>query len=162
MSIQSWSNNTGMSMCKSPWKNVAHEFVFDSLTMLYMSCLSYLNGLWGGRQVAVQLLFCRICSRQHPAFLCSFYIAFLLCVELFCVVHPYSSMDSATAWKESRFILSDRFDFSFTRPVLNKGNIGIKVFPSAEHSPQKFPKMWQLTRMENTFLFINLFIYLIA
>ena len=28
------------------------------------------------------------------------------------VVHPYSSMDTATAWKKSGFILSDKSDFA--------------------------------------------------
>ena len=41
------------------------------------------------------------------AFLCSSHLVFSLCF----VVHPYSSIDTTTAWKKSCFILSDRSDF---------------------------------------------------
>ena len=77
----------GASMCWSPWENVAIAFVFASPAVLCISCLSYLNGLCDGRQVAVHLLILwgvasKIFSRQGTAFLCSFHLAFFSCVLL--------------------------------------------------------------------------------
>ena len=54
----------------------------------------------------------RISSRQFVALLCSSYVAFFsVCLVCVHVVHPYSSIDAVTAWKKSRFILSDWLDF---------------------------------------------------
>ena len=44
-----WSDNTSVSMCRSPEDNIAYDFVFTSPTVPYMSCLSYLDDLWDGR-----------------------------------------------------------------------------------------------------------------
>ena len=49
------SSNTGMSMCRNPQKNVSYEFVLTSSAVPSVSSLSYLDGLWVGRLVAVQL-----------------------------------------------------------------------------------------------------------
>ena len=64
---------TSISMSGSLRENIACEFTSDSLAVPSMSCLSCLDGLWDGRQVAVQLLFCRMLlsrfvqnSMQHP------------------------------------------------------------------------------------------------
>ena len=62
-------------------ENFAYEFVSVSSALSCTSCSSYLDGLFDGRQVAGQLLFCgfvasRICSKQHSVSLCSSHRAF--------------------------------------------------------------------------------------
>ena len=52
------SANTGVSMWRSPQENFTYEFNPVSPAVPSMSCLSYLDGLWDGRQMAIQLLFC--------------------------------------------------------------------------------------------------------
>ena len=47
------SVNTSMLMCRDPLENVIHEFVLTSPAVPCMSCLYYLNDLWGGRPVAL-------------------------------------------------------------------------------------------------------------
>ena len=76
------------------------------------SCLFYFNNLWDRWHVAIQLLFYGV---LHPEFVqvsiqhfCVIHTFFFMCFVCVHVVHPYSSMDTATAWKNSRFILSDR------------------------------------------------------
>ena len=71
-----------------------------------MSCSSYWDGLWDGRQVAVQLFYEVLLPGlvQHIAFLYSFHQTFSLSVS---IVHPYYSNEMATAWKKTCFILSD-------------------------------------------------------
>ena len=44
-----WLVNTGVSMCRSPLKNIVYDFVLTSAVLPNMSCLSYLDGLWDGR-----------------------------------------------------------------------------------------------------------------
>ena len=51
--------NTGVSTCSSPEKNIVYEFILISPAEPIMSCSSFLDGLWDGKQVAVQLLLCR-------------------------------------------------------------------------------------------------------
>ena len=46
-----WLTDTGMFMCRSLKENVADEFILAS------PAVPYLNGLWDGSKVAVQLLF---------------------------------------------------------------------------------------------------------
>ena len=54
----------------------------------------------------------RICSKELVAFSCSSHLAFSLCFFLRVqVVHSDSSINTASTWKKSRFILSDRSDF---------------------------------------------------
>ena len=53
------------------------------------------------------------------------------------MVHRYSSMDTATSWKKSRFILSDRSDFHLTHSsshclvyadiIFGKGDVAVEV-----------------------------------
>ena len=67
-----------------------HHF-FASTAMPHISCLSY--GLWDGRQVAVQLLFCRallhmICSRQCSTILWSSHLVFspyVILASMWCI-----------------------------------------------------------------------------
>ena len=47
-----WSANISESMCK----NIVYEFALSSSTAPGMICLSYLDGLWDGELVALQLL----------------------------------------------------------------------------------------------------------
>ena len=57
--------------------------------------------------MAVKLLFCRF----YVAFLCSSHLTFpSTCFVSVHVVHRYSSLDTATVWEKSRFILSERSD----------------------------------------------------
>ena len=71
----------------------------------------------------------RICSEQHVAFLCSYHLAFFS--KLFAgvhVVHPNNSIATVTAWKKSRFILSEKSDFTMyllsvnSSPCLSNAN----------------------------------------
>ena len=83
--------------------------------MPWMSCSSYLNGLWDGKQLAVQLLFCEallpgFVQDSTQKLLCSSHLAFSLCVSIH-RVHPKNSIDIATTWKKSLFILLNRSDF---------------------------------------------------
>ena len=54
----------------------------------------------------------RICSMQLAAFLPS--SLFSICLVSVRVVHPYSSIDTTTAWKKLHFILSVRSNFHIT------------------------------------------------
>ena len=63
-----------ITICSSPQKNFACEFMPPSSAVPSIS-LSYLDGLWDGRQMAVQLQFCRVLlpafvqnTAQHPLF----------------------------------------------------------------------------------------------
>ena len=61
----------------------------------------------------------RIFSKHDTAFLCSFHLALSPCVSLRVqVVHSYSSADTATVWKKSRFILSEII-FPYNRQPVN-------------------------------------------
>ena len=57
-------------------------------------------------------------------FLCNF---FSICFISIHVVYPYSSVDTATAWKKSHFILSDQSDFY----MIN--NMSIAFLPFSRH-----------------------------
>ena len=54
------------------------------------------------------LVLVKIASSIHMNFRSSFLLMHFVIVN---VVHPYSSMDTATAWEKSRFILSDGLNF---------------------------------------------------
>ena len=60
----------------------------------------------------------RICSRQHVTLLYSSHLTFSEYFVRVQVIHLYSSIDTATAWKKSCFILSDRLDFHMTDGLL--------------------------------------------
>ena len=60
-------------MCRSPLENIPPEFVPASPAVPSMSGLSYCDGLLDRRQVAIQLLFCKMQllefvqnSKQNP------------------------------------------------------------------------------------------------
>ena len=68
-----WLTNTGVSMCGSSQRNSVSDLVSAAPTVSNMSNLSYLDGLWDGREVTVQLLSCGVQfpgfvkdSRKHP------------------------------------------------------------------------------------------------
>ena len=71
-----WSCNTGGSMCRSSRANTTYEFVLVFPALLSMSSSSYLDALWDGRLMAIQLLFCGVLllgfvqnSVQYPCFI---------------------------------------------------------------------------------------------
>ena len=64
-----WSVSSGESMCRSPGENVAYVLVHTFPVMPNTSCLSYLDDLCDGKLMVVQMLFCKICSKHHVAFL---------------------------------------------------------------------------------------------
>ena len=47
------------ALCKNP-QNIAYMFVLTSPAGLNLYSLSFLDGLCDGRQVAIQILFCRV------------------------------------------------------------------------------------------------------
>ena len=120
------STITGTS---SPWGNIAYEFVPASPAVSCISCSSNFNGLWDGRHVAVLLLLCRLLLSGIFKTACSFLELFL--PSLFSLhfvgihmVHPYINMDTATAWKKSRFISLDRSCFR----MIDELSIGFYAF----------------------------------
>ena len=99
-----WLANTRVSVCGSSQKNFANEFFLASSAVPNISCLSYLDGLWDARQVAIQLLFSEvllpgICSKQYAASLCSFYLTFSPSFSL----KSKWCTDITSAWKNSHF-----------------------------------------------------------
>ena len=86
-----------------------------------MSCSSYQDGLWDGRQVAIQDLF-----KAVRSILVSFTPSlFSKCFVRSQMVQPYNSTDTATSWKNSSFILSERLDFH----MLDNLSIAAHDFP---------------------------------
>ena len=102
-----WSANIGPSMYRNPLENVTYAFDFASPAVTCMCYLTYLNGMWDGRSVSVQLLFCGVLHpgfvQEHITFLDSFYKAFSLCFASFYMMQPYCSIDISTAWKKYHF-----------------------------------------------------------
>ena len=106
-------------------------------------CSSYLNSLrWkvSGRTGAILWgVASRICSRQCTAFMSTSNYGYSCFVSLH-VVHPYSSMDTATALRKTRFMLSDRLDFhiieslsiafhAFTKRMLTSLSVDERLLP---------------------------------
>ena len=60
LSPQSWSTNPDVSMRWSPSDKVDYKFVLTSSEVPCIPCSSYMDVLWDGRLVVVQLLFCRL------------------------------------------------------------------------------------------------------
>ena len=62
----------------------SYEFVLTLPAVSRLSYTSYLNGLWDGRSVLIQLLFFRVlvCFKPHTAFLCSSDLTFSPAVSL--------------------------------------------------------------------------------
>ena len=103
---------TIQSICKGPLKNVTREFIFASPAVSCTSYLSYLGSFWDGKQVAIQLLFCGVLL-QAPSIFVSLQSSFFSMRFVGAhMVHPYSSIDTATARKKSRFISSEWSDFT--------------------------------------------------
>ena len=63
----------------------------------------------------------RICSKQHSAFLYNLFSTSFVNIQ---VLHPYSSTDTATAYKKSCFILSERSSFH----MINNLSVAIHAF----------------------------------
>ena len=84
---------------------ICHKIQPTNLHVLFV-LLEWFVRWEAGNLTAVVLLGAanRISSRQHTAFLCSFFFMHFVSVHM---VHPYSSMDTPTAWKKSCFIFSD-------------------------------------------------------
>ena len=77
VSAQSWwLANVGVSVYGCPQKNI----IFAFLAVPSMSCFSYLDGLWGGRQVTCCFMRCwfQDLFKTVAASLCSFHLAFSL------------------------------------------------------------------------------------
>ena len=86
--------------------------------MSYNFCSSYLGDFRDGKWVVAQLLLfgiLQICKAFFSIRLVSVYI-----------VHPYSRIDTTTAWKKMGFILSERFDFH----IINNLSIAVLIFAS--------------------------------
>ena len=69
---------TGVFMCRGSQENVSNEFVSASPAVPRISCSCHLDGLWDGRQMTEQLLFCWVLlpgfiqnNTQHP---CEIYV----------------------------------------------------------------------------------------
>ena len=52
-----WLASTVVSICRSPWENVAYEFIFTSSAVSCMSCSSYLDSSWDGRLKTIEFLY---------------------------------------------------------------------------------------------------------
>ena len=105
-----WSANIGISMCMV-YPSLINPSLFLQLC-LSMSCSSYLNRLWDERRVPVTcshevVFYSKFCSRQHTALLYNFHLAF----SIYILFESMQYNHIATAWKEARFILSDKSDF---------------------------------------------------
>ena len=109
-------DNFGVSLWRSSREYVAHQFVLASSVVPSLPRSSYLDALWDGRQVAVQLLFCGVLlpglvqnSMQHSYVVpISFFSNRFARVQ---VMQPYNSTDTATDWKNFCSIISERSYF---------------------------------------------------
>ena len=101
-----WSANTTTYLCRSPKEYVTYEFSLPSPGQTHIFFSSYLNDLWDGKRVDVQVLFHRVLLSGfvYNSFSSKHFVSALL-------VHLYISMDTDRAWKKSRFISSDRSGF---------------------------------------------------
>ena len=94
-----WSTNTGVSICRSPWENVAYDFILISPAASWMFCTSYLGSFWDGwAKWPYSSLFVR----------CYFQSLCFVLIKLFShVLQLYNSTDMLIAWKNFHFISSD-------------------------------------------------------
>ena len=67
-----------------------------------------------------------------------------MCVVSFHVAHPYSSIDTAIAWKKSRFILSDRLDFH----MIDNQLIAVNAFASRISTSLSFDEILLLRHVK--------------
>ena len=75
-----WSANTGVSICRSPEKNVTwvRSYLYSSTQhVLFVLLVWFMRWKAGGRIIAVLWSVAyRICSKQHIVFLINFHVAF--------------------------------------------------------------------------------------
>ena len=106
-----WLANIGMSMCRSPWENMAYEFI---LTSSAMPCISYLFSMvcemWGNW--LYRCCFGGCCFQNFFKTACSILV---LCLSSFFSVSLASRWCNHTVvltqlqlWKKFHFILSER------------------------------------------------------
>ena len=100
-----WSANTGVSMFRSPLENITYEFVLTSSAVTNMFCSTWIVFKMGSKWPIFVECFFFFNTKQHAS---SFISRYSVKVR---VVQPYNSTDTATVWKNSRFILSWRSDF---------------------------------------------------
>ena len=89
------SANTNASISKSPYENVANEFVLTSLAVSLTPYSSNLYGLCDGRLVATQLVFCEVSLPelvQNNTYLCSSHLSVSLasirCIHTIILTQP--------------------------------------------------------------------------
>ena len=126
-------SNLSFSPCSSVWRGqpeyIANEFVLISPAVSQFGWFSW----W----MAVELRFVESCLQNlfntaHRILVylpSSFFFIHLFSVH---VVHPYYSTDTTAAWKNLRFILSDRSDFRMT------DSLSIAVHDFASHVLMSF------------------------
>ena len=105
----------------------------SSLLRQYPACLACLtrmvcemSGKWPYNCYFVGCCFQDLFKTARSILMKFSYSLFLMRFVNVHVVHPYSSMNTATAWKESRFILSNRSDFH----IIDILSIAVHVFTS--------------------------------
>ena len=99
-----WSANTGVSLYRSALKNVTHEFVLTSLAAVRMTFSFYLDGLWDGSLMVMQLSFYWLLLPEFiqncTQYLCVVYIVFSPGVSLKSKLCNYTIV---LIWKNIRF-----------------------------------------------------------
>ena len=99
-----------MSICRSPLENIAYEFILTSPAVPHMSCSSLIwmvckmRGKWLYSCCYGGCCFWDLFKTAHN--IVWFTSNFFLCFVSVKVLHPYSSIDTVTAWKKFCFILS--------------------------------------------------------
>ena len=110
------------TMWSGPQVYVAYEFIPNSPGVsACLLCLTWIVFTMGGRW-PYSCYFEGRCLQDSFNIACSILVQMLssfLSIRLisFHVVHPYSSIDTTTAWKKLRFILSVRPDFHTTNSL---------------------------------------------
>ena len=123
VSAQSWcSANIGMSICRSWLENVTYEFllVFPACSACLVDLtwiVCELEGRWPYNYCFVGSCFQELFKTALSIFLESPPTIFSIRFVSVHVVHPYSSMDTATTRKKSRFILLDWSNFCMINSV---------------------------------------------
>ena len=123
MSIQSWCK---FFLVGQHWPIYEQESIKKHCLCIHpaVPCMSHSSHLFCGHLTAILFdVAPRIFSRQHVAFLCIFHLVFFfICFVSIHMVHPCSSMETATAGKKFCFILLEKSDFQmihvFSRHML--------------------------------------------
>ena len=108
-----------------------HEFIFASPAMSHMSYLSYLNGLWDGKQVAIQLpfywvLFSGLLNTAHRIL-----VSFTSSSSLYILLVSMLCMDTAITWRNLFFFSSDWLDFF----MINSQSVAFHVYAKCMLTP---------------------------